>query len=171
LCKKGEKRVQLLGCGSILNEVIAAQTLLLNDFNIGSDIWSVTSFTELRREGLDVERYNTLNPEKTPKVSYVEEQLKETEGPVIAATDYMKLFADQIRPFIKDKHYLVLGTDGYGRSDSRETLRSHFEVDRYYIAYTAIKALVDEGQLEQNIALAAIEKYAIKQDKLNPALA
>ena len=124
--------VQLLGAGTILREVIAASELLEADYNICADIWSVTSFNELRREALDVLRWNMLHPDQSARFSHVENCLKNRQGPVIAASDYMKIYADQIREFVPGK-YRVLGTDGFGRSDTREKLRHFFEVDRYYI--------------------------------------
>ena len=141
---KGKNRVQLMGSGTILREVMAAQELLEADWGVASDLWSVTSFTELRRNGLDAERHNMLHPdEKKPQVAYVTEQLAKTEGPIIASTDYMKLFADQIRPFVpKGREYKVLGTDGFGRSDFRSKLREHFEVDRHFVVVAA-RALAD----------------------------
>ncbi len=164
---KGPK-VQLLGSGVILREVIAAAELLEQDWGVAADIWSVTSFTELRREGLDVERWNLLNPEKKQKESYVGQCLSKAEGPVIASTDYMKSFADQIRNFIPQR-YVVLGTDGFGRSDSREALRSFFEVDRHHVVLAALKALADEGKLPASKAAEAIRKYKINTDRPNPA--
>ncbi|HWU33827.1 MAG TPA: pyruvate dehydrogenase (acetyl-transferring), homodimeric type [Methylovorus sp.] len=163
---KGPK-VQLMGSGVILREVIAAGELLEKDWGVSADIWSVTSFTELRREGLDAERWNLLNPEKKQKQSYVTQQLSKAEGPVIASTDYMRSFADQIRNFIPQR-YVVLGTDGFGRSDSREALRSFFEVDRYYVVLAALKALADEGKLPAAKAAEAIKKYNIDITRPNP---
>ncbi|MPS48310.1 pyruvate dehydrogenase (acetyl-transferring), homodimeric type [Methylobacillus sp.] len=164
---KGPK-VQLLGSGVILREVIAAAELLEKDWGVSADIWSVTSFTELRREGLDVERWNLLNPDKPQKESYVTKLLKKAEGPVIASTDYMKAFADQIRNFIPQR-YIALGTDGYGRSDSREALRSFFEVDRYHVVLAALKALADEGKLPATKAAEAVKQYKLDPNKPNPA--
>ncbi|MCB5183632.1 pyruvate dehydrogenase (acetyl-transferring), homodimeric type [Methylobacillus gramineus] len=163
---KGPK-VQLLGSGVILREVIAAADLLEKDWGVAADIWSVTSFTELRREGLDVERWNLLNPEKAQKESFVANSLKKAEGPVIASTDYMKSYADQIRNFIPQR-YVTLGTDGYGRSDSREALRSFFEVDRFHVVVAALKALADEGKLPAAKAAEAIKKYKLNANKPNP---
>ncbi len=163
---KGPK-VQLMGSGVILREVIAAAELLEKDWGVSPDVWSVTSFTELRREGLDAERWNMLNPEKKPKLSYVAECLAKTEGPVISSTDYMKSFADQIRNFVPQR-FVSLGTDGYGRSDSREALRSFFEVDRYYVVLAALKALADEGKLPASKAAEAIKKYKIDANRPNP---
>lgn len=163
---KGEK-VQLMGSGVILREVIAAAELLEKDWGISADVWSVTSFNELRKEGLDTARWNMLNPEKTQRVSFVADSLKNAKGPVIASTDYMKSFAEQIAPFVPNK-YVVLGTDGYGRSDSREALRSFFEVDRYYVVLATLKALVDEGKLPAAKATEAIKKYKLDANKPNP---
>ena len=160
-------KVQLMGSGVILREVIAAAELLEKDWGVSPDVWSVTSFTELRREGLDAERWNMLNPEKKPKLSYVAECLAKAEGPVISSTDYMKSFADQIRNFVPQR-FVSLGTDGYGRSDSREALRSFFEVDRYYVVLAALKALADEGKLPASKAAEAIKKYKIDANRPNP---
>jgi pyruvate dehydrogenase E1 component len=160
-------RVQLLGSGTILREVLAAAELLKNDFAVTSDVWSVPSFTELRREGLEAERWNTLHPAAPPKRSYVETCVSERRGPAIAASDYIKTFADQIRPFIS-KRYCVLGTDGFGRSDTREQLRSFFEIDRYYISIAALKALSDEEQIPTSKIEAAIKKYNIDPEKPSP---
>ncbi|MCH6582789.1 MAG: pyruvate dehydrogenase (acetyl-transferring), homodimeric type [Proteobacteria bacterium] len=168
--KKQKAQVQLLGSGTILREVMAAAGLLDKDFGVAADIWSVTSFTELRREGLDVERWNRLHPEETPKVSYVEQYLAQSNGPTIASTDYMASFADQIRPFIPHR-YVVLGTDGYGRSDTRKQLRKHFEVDRHWVVVAALKALADEGTLPASKVTAAIKKYGINPEKPNPLTA
>ncbi|MEN8178925.1 MAG: pyruvate dehydrogenase (acetyl-transferring), homodimeric type [Pseudomonadota bacterium] len=164
---KRKKRVQLLGSGTILREVIAAAELLEKDFNISADIWSVTSFNELRREGLDVERWNMLHPQEQPRISYATTQLDGQQGPVIAATDYIRSYADQIRPFIQAR-YSVLGTDGFGRSDMRSQLRKFFEVNRYYVAIAALKALADEGEIGQDTVSKAIAKYKIDPDKPNP---
>ena len=163
--------VQLMGSGTILREVIAASALLEKDFGVASDIWSVTSFTELRREGLDCERWNMLHPEAKPRVSHVEQCLSGRSGPVIAATDYMRSFADQIRGFLPQNykgHYKVLGTDGFGRSDTRKKLRRFFEVDRCYIAVAALKALADEGTIKAGVVSKAIKLYNINPDKPNP---
>ena len=167
---KGNKktpRVQLLGSGTILREVIAAQAMLEEDFGIAADIWSCPSFTELRREGLGVERWNMLHPDEKPREAYVSKCLDRATGPVVAATDYMKMFADQIRPFIH-KHFVVLGTDGFGRSDTREKLRGFFEVDRRYVTVAALKALADEGTIPTSKVAAAIEKYGLNPDKPDP---
>ncbi len=163
----GKQRVQLLGSGSILMEVIAAADLLKQDWGVDSDIWSCPSFTELRRDGIDCERHNMLHPEDTPRVPYVQQCLADHQGPAIASTDYMRAFADQIRPYI-DRHYVVLGTDGYGRSDTRENLRRFFEVDRYYVTVAALKALADEGTISAETVSKAIAHYNIDTDAPNP---
>jgi pyruvate dehydrogenase E1 component len=160
-------KVQLMGSGVILREVIAAAEMLEKDWGVSPDVWSVTSFTELRREGLDAERWNMLNPEKKPRLSYVAQCLSGAEGPVISSTDYMKSFADQIRNFVPQR-FVSLGTDGYGRSDSREALRSFFEIDRYYVVLAALKALADEGKLPASKAAEAIKKYKIDASRPNP---
>ncbi|CAM4447376.1 MAG: Pyruvate dehydrogenase E1 component [Legionella sp.] len=165
--KKSKQHVQLLGCGTILREVIKAAEMLEADYSITSDIWSVTSFNELRRDGLAVERYNAMHPEQKAQESYVTAQLKGKQGPVIAATDYMRLFADQIRPFVPN-HYVTLGTDGYGRSDTRERLRHFFEVDAKYIVLAALNALVAEGSIDKSKVVDAIKRYNINPDKLDP---
>ncbi|MCU7857335.1 MAG: pyruvate dehydrogenase (acetyl-transferring), homodimeric type, partial [Candidatus Thiodiazotropha sp. (ex Lucinoma borealis)] len=164
---KQKLRVQLLGSGAILREVIAAAELLEKEFKVSADVWSVTSFNELRRDGLDVDRWNTLHPEDKPKVSYVTQQLTGQKGPVVAATDYIRSYADQIRPFIST-HYSVLGTDGFGRSDMRSQLRKFFEVNRYYIVIAALKALVDEGEIKSDLVSQAIKKFKIDPEKPNP---
>lgn len=167
--QKFKHRLQLMGSGTILREVIEAAKLLAEDFQIGADVWSATSFNVLGREGREIDRWNLLHPNETPKVPYVTQCLKDTEGPVIVATDYIKQYADQVRAYIPKK-YLVLGTDGYGRSDTRKQLRSFFEVDRYYIAYTALKALADEGKVTFSDLKKAIEKYHINPEKPSPIL-
>ncbi|KDD98311.1 putative pyruvate dehydrogenase subunit E1, partial [Bordetella bronchiseptica SBL-F6116] len=166
---KGKQRVQLMGSGTILREVMAAQELLEADWGVASDIWSVTSFTELRRDGLDAERHNLLHPEGKQQVPYVTTQLAKSDGPIIASTDYMKLFADQIRPFVpKDRTYKVLGTDGFGRSDFRYKLREHFEVDRHFVVLASLRALADEGKIPAAKVAEAIKKYGINPNKANP---
>jgi pyruvate dehydrogenase E1 component len=163
---KGEK-VQLMGSGVILREVIFAAELLEKDWGVSADVWSVTSFNELRRDGLDAERWNMLNPEKPQRLSYVAEVMKGAQGPTIASTDYMKSFAEQISGFVPGK-FVALGTDGYGRSDSREALRSFFEVDRYYVVVATLKALADEGKLPASKVSEAIKKYKLDANKPNP---
>jgi pyruvate dehydrogenase E1 component len=167
--KKNQPKVQLLGSGTILREVIAGAELLEKDFGIAADIWSVTSFNELRRDGLDVQRWNLLHPEAEPRLSHVENCLQDRVGPVIAATDYMKIFADQVRAFLPRRNFTALGTDGFGRSDTRRKLRQFFEVDRRYVAVAALKALADEEKLPQKTVADAIVKYGIDPDKPNPA--
>ncbi len=160
---KHKKRVQLLGCGTILREVEAAAVILDEEWHVGADVWSVTSFTELRRDGLNMRRSNVLHAADKPAKSYVEQCLEKTSGPVIAASDYVKLFADQIREFVP-RRYVTLGTDGYGRSDTRADLRRFFEVDRHHIVVNALKALAEEGELENDKVVAAIGKYGIDPD-------
>ncbi|WP_300086713.1 pyruvate dehydrogenase (acetyl-transferring), homodimeric type [uncultured Nitrosomonas sp.] len=159
--------VQLLGSGTILREVIAAADILEKDYKISADIWSVTSFNQLRREALSVSRHNMLHPDQPARSSYVETCLKDREGPVIASTDYMKIVADQIREFIP-KRYCVLGTDGFGRSDTREKLRQFFEVDRHYVVVAALKALADEGKIPASQVTRAIHTFGIDPDKPEP---
>jgi pyruvate dehydrogenase E1 component len=165
--KKGVTRVQLLGCGTILREAIAAAELLRDDFGVAADVWSAPSFNELARDGRDVERWNRLHPEAPPRVSWVQTCLQDSAGPIIAATDYKRSFAEQIRAYVP-RRYSVLGTDGYGRSDSRENLRRFFEVDRYHIVVAALKALADDGQLEAKTVSQAIAKYGIDPETPNP---
>lgn len=167
--KNSKKVVQLLGSGTILREAIAAAELLKDDFGVTADIWSVTSFNELRREGLSTHRWNMLHPEEKPRQSYVEECLDGTKGPVIAATDYMKTYSDQIREFVPGT-YEVLGTDGFGRSDTRARLRKFFEVDRHYIAIAALSALVKDNVIEANQVAKAIDLYGIDPEKPDPAV-
>ena len=159
--------MQLLGSGTIFREVIAAAELLKNDFGVDADLWSVTSFSELRRGGLAADRWNTLHPSDKPRTSWVEQCLGTAKGPVIAATDYMKLNAEQIRQFLPAR-YRVLGTDGFGRSDSRAKLRTFFEVNRHWVAVSALKALADEGQVPAAKVDEAIKKYGLDTEKPNP---
>ncbi|HEX4044628.1 MAG TPA: pyruvate dehydrogenase (acetyl-transferring), homodimeric type [Gammaproteobacteria bacterium] len=159
--------VQLLGSGAILNEVIAAADLLKQDFNVAADIWSVTSFSELRRDGMAVERANHLLPGKKANLPYVTQCLQQRKGPIIAATDYVRAYADLIRPYLSQT-YVTLGTDGFGRSDTREKLRHFFEVDRYYIAVHALSALAKEGVLPASQVTAAMKKYSIDPKKPDP---
>ena len=163
----GKIRVQLMGSGTILREVIAAKELLMQDFGVVADVWSVTSFNELRRDALEVERWNQLHPDAEPRKSYIEQALGDRSGPYIAATDYMKIVPDQIERWVPGR-FISLGTDGYGRSDGRAALRQHFEVDRRYIAVTALKALADDGAFDQKTVAAAIEKYEIDPDRPDP---
>jgi len=164
---RGKIRVQLMGSGTILREVLAAADLLFNDFGVPSDVWSVTSFNELRREALAVERWNQLHPEAEPRQCYLESALAHREGPYVAATDYMKIVPDQIQRWMPGR-YVTLGTDGFGRSDSREALRRFFEVDRRYIAVTALKALADDGKIDQKTVGQAIRRYRIDPDRPDP---
>ncbi len=166
----GKHRVQLMGSGTILREVIEAQKLLLDDWDIGSDVYSVTSFTELRRDGLDCERYRLLNPQdKTPPKPYITSLLEDSEGPIIVSTDYMKSYGDQIRAFIPEGRRMhVLGADGYGRSDFRAKLRQHFEIDRYFVVIAALRSLADSGDISTNVVAEAISKYGIDSNKSNP---
>jgi len=166
---KGAKRkVQLLGSGSILREVREAAVILREQFKVEADVWSVTSFNELRRDGLAVERYNRLHPTAEKRASYVEQCLEADGGAVIAATDYMKLFAEQIRQWVPVKDYKVLGTDGFGRSDSRKQLRHFFEVDRHWVVITALQALVERGELQVSVLTEAMQRFGIDADKPNP---
>jgi pyruvate dehydrogenase E1 component len=164
---EAEPRVQLLGCGAILREVIAAADLLRDDWDVAADVWSVTSFNELRRDGLEAQRWSLLHPEQPPRLSWVEECLGLRQGPVVASTDYVKAFADQIRAFVPHR-YAVLGTDGFGRSDTRSKLREFFEVDRRYVAVAALKALADDGELPPKRVAEALARYAIDPAKPSP---
>ncbi|MDH1008599.1 pyruvate dehydrogenase (acetyl-transferring), homodimeric type [Pseudomonas nicosulfuronedens] len=166
--KDAAHHVQLLGSGTILREVEAAAKILREDFGIGADVWSVPSFNELRRDGLAVERWNRLHPGQKPKQSYVEECLSGRKGPVIASTDYMKLYAEQIRQWVPSKEFKVLGTDGFGRSDSRRKLRDFFEVDRHWVVLAALEALADRGDIEPKVVAEAIAKFGINPEKRNP---
>ncbi|MFV0679432.1 pyruvate dehydrogenase (acetyl-transferring), homodimeric type [Ottowia sp.] len=178
LCQPADKtakdglRVQLLGSGVILRESLAAQALLAKDWGVQADVWSCPSFNELARDGQDADRWNLLHPTETPRVPFVAQQLAGHDGPVIASTDYMKSFAEQVRPFVpKERTYRVLGTDGFGRSDFRTKLREHFEVNRHYIVLAALRSLADEGKLPTAKVAEAIAKYGIKTDKINPLYA
>ena len=159
--------VQLMGSGTILREVIAAAEMLEKDFQVSSDVWSVTSFSELRREGIDCDRWNMLHPADAPRQSFVAQSLAKQVGPCIAATDYMRTVADQIRPWIASR-YVVLGTDGFGRSDSRAALREFFEVDSRYVVIAALKALADEGSIDAAVVVKAIATLGIDPAKPNP---
>ncbi len=160
-------RVQLLGSGTIFREVIAAAELLQRDWGVDSDLWSCPSFTELAREGMMIARENMLHPTAKPKPSHVEACLAPTRGPVVAATDYIRAFAEQIRPYVP-RRYVVLGTDGFGRSDTREKLRGFFEVDRHYVTVAALKALADEGALPAAKVAEAVQRYGIDPAKPAP---
>lgn len=162
-----KKKVRLLGSGTILREAMEAAELLDKDFGVAAEVWSATSFNELARDGRDVERHARLHPAARPRKSWVEECLGGSDAPVVAATDYVKAYADQIRAFVPAE-YRVLGTDGFGRSDTRAALRRHFEVDRYHIAVTALKALADNGTVEVKTVSDAIKKYKIDVERPNP---
>ena len=157
----------MMGSGVILREVLAGAELLEKDFGVSADVWSVPSFTELRREGMELERWNTLHPGETPKQPWIETSLEGHDGPVIAATDYMRSFAEQIRPWV-DAPFRVLGTDGYGRSDYRKTLRSFFEVDRHHVALAALTELVKTGEVDASAPQKAIESYDIDPERPAP---
>ena len=162
-------RVQLLGSGTILRESMFAQELLLNEWGIAADVWSCPSFNELTRDGQDVDRWNLLHPLETARQAFVTQQLSGSTGPIVASTDYMKAYAEQIRAYIpKGRIYKVLGTDGFGRSDFRRKLREHFEIDRHYIVVAALRGLADGGQLPMTKVAEAIAKYGIQVDKINP---
>jgi pyruvate dehydrogenase E1 component len=164
---QGKIRAQLMGSGTILREVLGAADILMKDFGIPTDVWSVTSFNELRRDALEVERWNQLHPDAEPRKCYVEQALADRPGPYVAATDYMKIVSDQIERWVPGR-FVSLGTDGYGRSDDRASLRKHFEVDKRYIVVTALKALADDGALDQKTVVEAIEKYGIDPDRPDP---
>ncbi|RID99234.1 pyruvate dehydrogenase (acetyl-transferring), homodimeric type [Simplicispira hankyongi] len=175
LCKQGaegDKRVQLLGSGSILRESLEAQKLLAAEWGVQADVWSCTSFNELTREGQDAERWNLLHPLETARVPFVTQQLSGHSGPIVASTDYIKAYAEQIRPYIPaGRSYKVLGTDGFGRSDFRYKLREHFEINCHYITVAALKSLADEGKLPHAKVAEAIQKYGIQTEKVNPLYA
>jgi pyruvate dehydrogenase E1 component len=164
---KGAPRVQLMGSGTILREVMAGAELLKSDWGVTADIWSVTSFNELRRDGMAAERWNLLHPSKPAKKSYVETTLEGHSGPVIASTDYMRVYADQIRNQIP-RRYVVLGTDGFGSSDYRVQLRKFFEVNRYYVVVAALKALADDKEIGVEKVEEAIKKYKLDPEKPSP---
>ena len=165
---KKAPRVQLMGCGTIFQEVRAAADILRNDYGVEADLWSATSFNELRRDGMEVARWNMLHPDKKPRTSWVEQQLAKTKGPVVVATDYMRIYADQIREFVPNNTFIVLGTDGFGRSDTRANLRRFFEVDRNYVAYAALVGLVKEGELDKAVLKQAAKALNIDVDKASP---
>ena len=175
LLKEGAKktpRVNLLGSGTILRESLFAQELLEKDWGVSANVFSCPSFNELTRDGQACERWNLLHPTETPRVPFVAQQLEKHAGPVVASTDYMKNYAEQIRPFLpKGRTYKVLGTDGFGRSDFRSKLREHFEINRHYIVVAALKALSEEGAVPAAKVAEAIKKYGIKTEKINPLYA
>ncbi|MFT5421144.1 MAG: pyruvate dehydrogenase E1 component [Candidatus Endobugula sp.] len=164
---KKKNRVQLMGSGTILREVEAAADILRNDYSVEADVWSVTSVNELARDGQDVNRYNMMHPEAKAKTAYITQQLAKAKGPVVAATDYMKMHFEQLRDFIPAP-LTILGTDGFGRSDSRQQLRSFFEVNRYYVVVAALKALADEGAIKSSVVTKAIHDFGLDADKVNP---
>ena len=166
---KHKKRVQLMGAGAILREVEAAAEILESQYDVAADIWSMTSINELARDGKDAARWNMLNPTETPRVPYVTAQLSQSKGPFIAATDYMKAHTDQIREFVPGR-FTVLGTDGFGRSDTRAKLREFFEVNRNYVVLAALKSLADDGELALSVVADAMDKLGISGDKPNPRL-
>ncbi len=161
--------VQLMGSGTILNEVLAAQKILQDDFKIQADVWSAPSINNLARDGREAERMNLLNPKAKAKTSYVFDCLANTQGPVICATDYIKQYAEQLRAYIpSNKTYVTLGTDGFGRSDSREKLRRFFEVDRQFIVLASLSALVKDDKIKSSVLLKALKDYGVDGDKLDP---
>ena len=162
-----DAKIQLLGSGTILREMMAASEILKKEYQVDSEVWSVTSFNELRRDGLEVERFNLLNPDKEPKKSYVEKCLGKTEGPILAASDYMRMNSDQIRPYI-NKSFYSLGTDGFGRSDTRKNLRKFFEVDKEHIVAYGLSVLAKEQLVASKYAKDAIKKYKIDTNKPMP---
>ena len=166
--KNKKTKIQFLGSGTILREMIAGAEILQNEYQIDSEVWSVTSFNELRRDGLEVERFNLLNPDEEPKKSYVEKCLGKTEGPILAASDYMRMNSDQIRPYI-NKSFYSLGTDGFGRSDTRKNLRKFFEVDKEHIVAYTLSALSKEQLIGSDMAEKAFKKYKINKEKDFPA--
>ncbi len=156
-----------MGSGTIPREVVAGAQLLRDDWKVNADIWSATSFNELRRDGMSAERHNLLHPNKPPRKSYMESALEGHAGPVIAATDYMRNYADQVRAHIP-RRYVTLGTDGFGRSDYRAKLRQFFEVNRYYVAVAALKALADDGEITADVVAQAIRKYGLDTERADP---
>jgi pyruvate dehydrogenase E1 component len=162
-------RVQLMGAGAILNEVVAAAGLLRDGFGVEADVWSLTSVNELARDGLSCERWNLLHPEDEPRTCYLQQQLADAQGgPIIAATDYIKPYTNQLSPFMP-RRFLALGTDGYGRSDTRAKLRSFFEVDRYHVTVAALKSLADDGAIAASVVAGALKKFGIKSNRPDPA--
>jgi len=167
--RKAAPRVQLFGSGTILRESMAAAELLEQDFGVLADLWSVTSYNELARQGREAARWNRLHPDAAAQPIYVSEQLADSQGPIIAASDYNQAYADQIREFVNGRRYVVLGTDGYGRSGTREQLRRFFEVDRHQIVLAALSALADENALPRSTVSDTISRYALNPDKPDPA--
>ncbi|MCC7121611.1 MAG: pyruvate dehydrogenase (acetyl-transferring), homodimeric type, partial [Gammaproteobacteria bacterium] len=167
LQERNAAQIQLLGSGTILREVIAAGELLEAEFGVAANVWSATSMNELRRDGLACARWNMLHPEAEPHKPWITRQLEGETGPVVAATDYLKSYADQVREFVPAR-YRVLGTDGFGRSDSRKKLREFFEVNRHFIVVAALKALADEGAIAASKVTEAMTRYGIDPEKPNP---
>ncbi|MDZ4269690.1 MAG: pyruvate dehydrogenase (acetyl-transferring), homodimeric type, partial [Mycobacterium sp.] len=167
---KKSARVQLMGSGTILREVIAAAEMLKADFNVTADVWSATSYNELRRDGMAAERWNLLHPTEPRRKSWVETCLEGHDGPVVAATDYMRNYADQVREYVQaaGRRYVVLGTDGFGRSDYRAKLRRFFEVDRHYVVVAALKALADDGDIKPAVVAEAITRYGLDTERAAP---
>ena len=166
--KSGKQRVQLLGSGAILNEALKAQALLDSDYGVSADVWSVTSFKELHNDGVDAERWNMLNPKKKPRVPYVTQCLSDAEGPVIVASDYVKALGNSVVRWMPGKP-VVLGTDGFGRSESREALRDFFEVDHRHITLGALHGLVQEGVLKPDVVAKAMKKLGVDPNKPDPS--
>ena len=167
--KKGEGHVQLLGSGAIMRHVREAAQILAKDYGVTSDVFSAPSFNELAREGQDAARWNLLHPTETQRVPYVAQVLADL--PTVASTDYVKAYADQIRAFVPSRHYHVLGTDGFGRSDSRANLREHFEVDARYVVVAALSQLAKEGTVSNQVVADAIAKFGLNVDRINPLYA
>jgi pyruvate dehydrogenase E1 component len=159
-----------MGAGTILNEVIAASNILSDKYSVDSDIWSLTSVNELVRNGQEVDRWNLLHPDEDPRISYVESELGDLTDHVVIATDYMKGYAEQLRRYIPSSLH-VLGTDGFGRSDSRESLRNFFEVDRYFIIVSALKGLADRDEIDKSVVKSALQEFSIDPEKANPLYA
>jgi pyruvate dehydrogenase E1 component len=167
--KEAGQRVQLIGSGTILRESIFAAELLMNDWGIAADVWSAPSLTMVARDGADCERWNLVNPTAEQRVPYLTQLLQDSAGPIVSTTDYVRLFSEQIRPYIpKGRSFTVLGTDGFGRSDSRVKLREFFEVNRYYVTVAALKALADEGVIPASKVAEAVAKYQLDPNKPNP---
>jgi pyruvate dehydrogenase E1 component len=160
-------KINLLGSGAILRETLSAADILQDVYGVASDVWSVTSYSELRREGLEVHRWNMLHPSEEKRMPFVTRCLRLKSYPVVAVSDYMRVVADQVQPFVRN-HFTALGTDGYGRSDTRHALRRHFEVDRYYIVVAALNALADKGYIGRSKVADAISRFNIDPEKPDP---
>ena len=165
--KSAEKKVQLMGCGTILREVIAAAEILRDEYGVEADIWSTTSINEVRRDAQAVARWNMLHPAEEQRTSYLQDCLADRQGPVIAATDYMRMYPEQLREYMPGT-YRVLGTDGYGRSDTRTKLREFFEVNSHYVTVAALTALADDGHIERSVIASAMQKFGINPEKPAP---